>query len=251
MPSLDRVIHVLGEVEGSSYLYLPGAPWRLVDFDGPAQAPTGIAVGVHNPGAQFAITAGNNSPPEIVRRFYVLTLDIETVARTIRQLVGSTVQLGPRKADGTEYAADEQIRIGTVFNATNASARSAGESRTTGQRIWRYLLTIQGLPATGTFGNLWDEVTIVPSDSAAALTEFYAWCELIDIVASDELEITAARVRDVGQQYDARVRVRFDTRWTTERTVDFGNLRYSVVNVAEDTTLPRLRYQIIGLRRVE
>jgi len=203
-----------------------------------------LEVGATNPAISFEITT-TGAPSDIARYFLRLSFALADVLEASRQFQGAKVRRGPAKRDGTAFPAEEQVVLGTVMGVRNTAAVASGRLTTS---IDRFILSVPGLPV---FDQYLDQVTIErPVEPGVAA--FSAWCELVDIAASDQLRLAGGGdVLEGGQQYDARIRVRYDARWSTERLAVFDGLEYSVVSVAEDTTRSAKRFQIVGLRRVE
>ena len=259
---LDRIVTVTGvEVSTEGYQY-QGHRWQLLAFTIKPDGSGGtLSVGAHSKQAAWPILGASDPddsiasvlPANVRASFINIPVAFPIVIEILNGLVGTDAYMGPLRRDGTEYDADAQVLLGRVRDAYNSSGVSTSDAPYD-SRVSRWVVAVHGFVGLDNpvFANrLGAQITFRYSAGNRPSAGFSTWCQLLDITASDQLEVTAGGVSESGQRYDARLRVRYDARWNADAVVRFEGVAYSLVSVAEDTTEPVLRraYQILGLRR--
>lgn len=250
----DRLVKVVsGEPEGFT---LGRSKWQLIGVDVTGNQ---ITVGAHDPGLPWNLPGSVPTPASAsvltgfaANYFIDIPDDRATTLFIAGNITDSAASLGPLNRNGQVYPPGARAPLGRAIIVATSDANPASSKVV--ERIDRVNVGFLNLPVLS--NPLWthrlgDQVTFLRPGDTSAATTFTAWCELLDITAADQLTVTAAGVDETGTRYDVRVRVRHDSRWSTELIVEFDGLRYSVVSVQEDTEAPPRRAQILGLRRYE
>ena len=255
MPELDRVIAV--RLDFRRILGLPeGDRWHALDGRLFNQTQTTMYVSLHDnsqPFNSYATTGGADR----VRQWNVEVSPARGAA-IAALFTGARVTVGPAGQDGVVLPNRVRVQLGIVSGAVFTPGRPE-LIRAGVLAADRWLMTFAApvpagvgdstAPASASY--TWrdgDEMTIEQHTNI----RFSTWCSILSEIASDALVLTTGGDVDItDQRIDVRLRVRRDTRFDAYATVILVGTEYEVISVAEDLTLGRNRYQLLGLRRTQ